>query len=45
VPKRLVEIEHLRLAIDRAEQVRALAADDSDFDLIRDEPRLKELVG
>ncbi len=38
-------IEHLRLAIDRAEQVRALAADDSDFDPIRDEPGFKELVG
>jgi hypothetical protein len=38
-------IEHLRLAIDRAEQVRSLAAGDSDFDPIRDEPAFKELVG
>lgn len=37
-------IEHLKLAIDRAEQVRALAADDSDFDPIRDEPAFRELV-
>jgi tetratricopeptide (TPR) repeat protein len=38
-------IEHLRLAIDRAEQVRSLAADDSDFDPIRDEPAFEELIG
>jgi tetratricopeptide (TPR) repeat protein len=38
-------IEHLRLAIDRAEQLRSLAAEDSDFDPIRDEPAFKELVG
>jgi hypothetical protein len=37
-------IEHLRLAIDRAERNRALAADDADFDPIRDEPAFKELV-
>jgi tetratricopeptide (TPR) repeat protein len=38
-------IEHLRLAIDRNERVRELAADDSDLDAIRDEPAFKELVG
>jgi hypothetical protein len=38
-------IEHLRRAIDAAEQVRSLAAEDSDFDPIRDEPGFKQLVG
>jgi tetratricopeptide (TPR) repeat protein len=38
-------IDHLRRAIERAEPVRALAAEDSDFDPIRDEPAFKELVG
>jgi tetratricopeptide (TPR) repeat protein len=37
-------IEHLRLAIDRREQFRSLAAKDSDFDPIRDEPAFKALV-
>ena len=37
-------IEHLRLAIDRAERFRSLAAEDSDFDPIRDEPAFRELV-
>jgi tetratricopeptide (TPR) repeat protein len=37
-------IEHLRLAIDRAERFRSLAAEDSDFDPIRDEPAFKELA-
>jgi tetratricopeptide (TPR) repeat protein len=37
-------IEHLRLAIDRAERFRSFAAGDSDFDPIRDEPAFKELV-
>lgn len=37
-------IEHLRLAIDRAERLRSLAAEDSDFDPIRDEPAFRELV-
>jgi tetratricopeptide (TPR) repeat protein len=37
-------IEHLRLAIDRAERLRSLAAKDSDFDPIRDEQAFKELV-
>jgi len=38
-------IEHLRLAIDRAERLRTLAAGDSDFDPIRDEPAFKEPCG
>jgi hypothetical protein len=38
-------IEHLRLAIGRSERFRSFAADDSDFDPIRDEPAFKELVG
>jgi tetratricopeptide (TPR) repeat protein len=38
-------IEHLRLAIERADRFRALAAEDSDFDPIRDDPAFKELVG
>jgi tetratricopeptide (TPR) repeat protein len=38
-------IEHLRLAIDRHEGVRKLAAKDSDLDAIRNEPAFKELVG
>ena len=38
-------IEHLRLAIERSEQGRSLAARDSDFDPIRNEPAFKELVG
>jgi hypothetical protein len=38
-------IEHLRLAIDRAEHLRSFAAEDSDFDPIRNEPAFKELVG
>jgi tetratricopeptide (TPR) repeat protein len=37
-------IEDLRTAIQRSEQFRKLAADDSDFDAIRDEPAFKELV-
>ncbi len=37
-------IEHLRLAIARAEQFRSLAAEDSDFDPIRDEPAFKQLL-
>jgi hypothetical protein len=31
-------VDHLRLAIDRSEQCRSYAKDDSDFDPIRDEP-------
>ena len=39
-------IEHLRLAIARyPDQVRPLAAEDSDFDPIRNEPEFKKLVG
>jgi tetratricopeptide (TPR) repeat protein len=38
-------IEHLRQAIERSERSRSLAAGDSDFDPIRDEPAFKELVG
>jgi hypothetical protein len=38
-------IDHLRLAIDRSEVSRSLAARDSDFDPIRNEPAFKELFG
>ena len=38
-------IEHLRLAIERADRFRSFAADDSDFDPTRDDPAFKELVG
>ena len=38
-------VEHLRIAIERGEGHRSLAAEDSDFDPIRDEPAFKELVG
>ena len=37
-------IRHLRLAIDRKESFRSLAAEDGDFDPIRDEAALKDLV-
>lgn len=37
-------IEHLRLAIERADRFRSLAADDSDFDPARNDPAFKELV-
>ena len=37
-------IDHLRYAIDRSDLCRSLAAEDSDFDPIRDEPAFKELV-
>ena len=37
-------LKHLRLAIDRNEPFRSLAAEDSDFDPIRDETAFKELV-
>ena len=37
-------IKHLRLAIDRNEPFRSLAAEDSDFDPIRDAPEFQELV-
>ena len=38
-------IQHLRRAIELAEQLRALAKEDSDLDPIREEPAFKELVG
>jgi tetratricopeptide (TPR) repeat protein len=38
-------IAHLRAAIDGSPRARALAADDSDFDAIRDDPAFRELVG
>jgi tetratricopeptide (TPR) repeat protein len=38
-------LEHLGRAINRSEQSRSYAKDDSDFDPIRDEPRFKELIG
>jgi quercetin dioxygenase-like cupin family protein len=38
-------VRHLRLAIERSERFRSVAAGDSDFDRIRDEPAFKELVG
>ena len=38
-------VEHLRQAIERADRARSMAAEDSDFDPIRDEPAFKELVG
>jgi hypothetical protein len=37
-------IEHLRLAVEGSERLRALAAEDSDFDAIRAEPAFRELV-
>jgi hypothetical protein len=37
-------IEHLRHAIERVEELRSLAAEDSDFDPVRDEPAFKGLV-
>jgi hypothetical protein len=37
-------IKHLRMVVDRSEQLRKLATEDSDFDSIRDEPAFKELV-
>src|SRR5439155_22054097 len=42
-------MEHLRLALDRTERylerLRWIAANDSDFDPIRDEPEFHELIG
>jgi tetratricopeptide (TPR) repeat protein len=37
-------IDHLRRAIDLSERSRSYAADDSDFDPIRDEPAFKKLI-
>ena len=38
-------IEHLKLAIDGSPRFRSMAADDSDFDQVRDDPAFKELMG
>jgi hypothetical protein len=38
-------IEHLKMAVERSEQLRQLATTDTDFDPIREEPGFKELVG
>jgi hypothetical protein len=43
--RRKEAIEHLRQSIERSERSRALAAGDSDFDSIRDDPAFSELVG
>jgi tetratricopeptide (TPR) repeat protein len=37
-------IKHLTLAVERSESMRAMAAEDSDFDPIRDDAAFKELV-
>jgi hypothetical protein len=37
-------IRHLRVALERNEELRSHAAGDSDFDAIRDEAEFKELV-
>ena len=38
-------LAHLRQGVARSDRFRELAAQDSDFDAIRDEPEFKELVG
>jgi hypothetical protein len=38
-------IAHLREAIAGAEEIRSLAAGDTDFDPIRGEPAFRELIG
>jgi hypothetical protein len=38
-------IQHLRLAIERVDGLRSLAAEDSDFDPARGDPAFRELVG
>jgi len=38
-------LEHLRRAVEKSDQLRKLAAGDSDLDAIREEPGFKELVG
>jgi tetratricopeptide (TPR) repeat protein len=38
-------LEHLRQALEKSEQLRALAKEDSDLDAIRNEPAFKELIG
>ena len=37
-------IEHLRQAAEKSDRMREFAADDSDLDAIRDDPRFKELM-
>jgi hypothetical protein len=37
-------VEHLRLASEKSERYRSFAADDSDFDPIRDEPAFQALI-
>jgi hypothetical protein len=37
-------IEHLRPAIEKSDRYRSFAADDSDFDPIREEPEFQALV-
>jgi hypothetical protein len=44
-PARRLAVEPLRRAVDCAQRFRLAAADDSDFDPIRDDPAFKELVG
>jgi hypothetical protein len=38
-------IEHLRVAVERSDQWRSLAAEDSDLDPIRDDRAFKALMG
>ena len=38
-------IEHLRLAVDKSEDLRQMATEDSDLDSLRGEPAFKEMVG
>ena len=38
-------IERLRLAVDRSEDLRQTASEDSDLDSLRDEPAFKEMIG
>jgi hypothetical protein len=38
-------IEHLRAAINLDEEFRPMAAQDSDFDSIRDQPAFRDLLG
>ena len=38
-------IEHLRLAVDKSEDLRRMATEDSDLDSLRDEPAFTEVIG
>jgi tetratricopeptide (TPR) repeat protein len=38
-------LEHLKVAVEKSDQLRKLAADDSDLEAIREEPEFKALVG